>query len=173
MFLCLLQNWDFHAPILVDISKIVNHNLEKWLVQEKGASMYLGWQRLIHGGPASDWEEIQSISGTGGRAMTRHTHHSLSLVTAYSMVFMSEERSHIGHCEPSWSICRDHTLEFVDGLCMHVCMWSVPYSWNILLWSCLSHVWASFSVFVSASVFTVYMCVNMCACVGVYVCVCI
>ena len=49
-----------------------------------------------------------------GPAMTRHTHHSLSLVTAYSMVFMLEER--VGHC----SICRDHTLEFVDGLCMHV-----------------------------------------------------
>ena len=29
-------------------------------------------------------------------------------------------RSDIGHCEPSCRICKDHTLEFVDGLCMHV-----------------------------------------------------
>ena len=121
-------------------------------IQRKKICSCLRWQRWFHAGP-SELTKLQRLRRNsnyfwhGLSTMTSHTHHSLSLVTAYSMERVSRRLTY----RPLWTllciISRDHTLEFVVGVSLHV----ERYSLNILLWSCLSHIRPSLFVMFSAS----------------------
>ena len=66
LFLHILQNWDFYAPIPVDLSGRVNDKLETRPMQEKRSIYVFGLTKADPWRSGSgDWEEIQSISGTG------------------------------------------------------------------------------------------------------------
>ena len=110
--------------------------------------------------------------------MTLHSYHSLSPVTAYSLVFIRRRRnargSDIGHCEPS-------SVEFVG-----ITLWNL---WTVCVYACgacpihgtfsfglASHIMsrANLCLFVSAVCFLCEcMCVHVRMCVCVFVCVCV
>ena len=130
--------------------------------------------KVIHAGP-SELTKVQRLRRNsnyfwhGLSTMTSHTHHSLSLVTAYSMERVSRRLTY----RPLWTllciISRDHTLEFVVGVSLHV----ERYSSNILLWSCLSHIRPSLFSHVLCLACFFPMCVefNVCGAIGA-ICTC-
>ena len=125
--------------------------------------------KVINAGP-SELTKVQRLRRNsnyfwhGLSTMTSHTHHSLSLVTAYSMERVSRRLTY----RPLWTllciISRDHTLEFVVGVSLHV----ERYSSNILLWSCLSHIRPSLFSHVLCLACFFPMCVefNVCGAIG-------
>ena len=139
------QHWLQRADVKTD------RWVKSWIQRKKICSC-LRWQRWFHAGP-SELTKLQRLRRNsnyfwhGLSTMTSHTHHSLSLVTAYSMERVSRRLTY----RPLWTllciISRDHTLEFVVGVSLHV----ERYSSNILLWSCLSHIRPSLFVMFSAS----------------------